>query len=107
MADPRLRLRLTSPHHITSPRRVLQGAADVTIEGLTIQACPHSLFKSRVLSVLGFARWLCSLNRPSIYTSAKDAKLAQKLGQFQPFIAVLPQECTGQLASFAPTDFLT
>jgi hypothetical protein len=30
----------------------------------------------------------------------KDAKLAQKLGQLQPFRAVFPQECMGQLASF-------
>jgi hypothetical protein len=29
--------------------------------------------------------------------------LAQMLGQLQPFIAVLPQECMGQLASFGPT----
>jgi len=33
----------------------------------------------------------------------KDATLAQKLGQLQPFIALFPQECTGQLASFRPT----
>jgi hypothetical protein len=32
--------------------------------------------------------------------SEKDAKLTQKLGQHQPFTAVLPQECMGQLASF-------
>ena len=38
--------------------------------------------------------------------SEKDAKLAQKLGQLQPFIAVFPPECTGQLAYFGPT-FLT
>jgi hypothetical protein len=37
----------------------------------------------------------------------KDAKLAQKLGQLQPFIAVYPQECMGQLASFdQPNTFL-
>ena len=35
--------------------------------------------------------------------SEKDAKLAQKLGQLQPFIAAFPQECMGQLASFVPT----
>ena len=29
----------------------------------------------------------------------KDVKLAQKLGQLQPFIAVFPQECMGQLPS--------
>ena len=33
----------------------------------------------------------------------KDAGLAQKLGQLQPFIAVSPQESIGQLASFGPT----
>ena len=33
----------------------------------------------------------------------KEAKLAQKLGQLQPFIAVFPHECMGQLASFGPT----
>jgi hypothetical protein len=33
----------------------------------------------------------------------EDAKLAQKLGQLQPFIAVSAQECTGQLASSGPT----
>ena len=35
--------------------------------------------------------------------SEKDNKSAQKLGQPQPFIAVLPQECMGQLVSFGPT----
>ena len=30
----------------------------------------------------------------------KAAVSAQKLGQIQPFIAVFPQECMGQLASF-------
>ena len=32
-----------------------------------------------------------------------DAKLAQKLGQLQPYIAVFPHECMGQLAAFGPT----
>jgi hypothetical protein len=32
----------------------------------------------------------------------KDIELAQKLGELQPFIAVFPQECMGQLAFFAP-----
>ena len=36
-------------------------------------------------------------------SSEKDAKLAQKLGQLQPSVAVFPQECAGQLASFGPT----
>ena len=35
--------------------------------------------------------------------SEKDAKLAQKLYQLQPFIVVLPQEAMGQFASFGPT----
>jgi hypothetical protein len=35
--------------------------------------------------------------------SEKDAKLAQKLGQLQPFTAVFPQDCMGQLAPFGPT----
>jgi hypothetical protein len=33
----------------------------------------------------------------------KAAKLAQKLGQLQPFTAVFPQECMGQPSSFGPT----
>jgi hypothetical protein len=42
-----------------------------------------------------------------VYTlSETDAKLAQKLGQLQPFIAVSPQECMGQLASVGPTQHL-
>ena len=36
-------------------------------------------------------------------SSEKVAKLAQKLGQLQPFTAVFPQECLGRLASFGPT----
>jgi hypothetical protein len=35
--------------------------------------------------------------------SEKDAKLAQKLGQLQPFIAAFPPECMGQLTYFGPT----
>jgi hypothetical protein len=35
--------------------------------------------------------------------SEKDGKLAQKLGQLLPFIAVLPQECRGQLAYVGAT----
>ena len=40
-------------------------------------------------------------------SSEKDTKLAQKLGQLEPFIAVFPQECMGQLAYFGqPNTFL-
>ena len=35
--------------------------------------------------------------------SEKDAKLARKLGQLQPFLAVLSAECLGQFASSGPT----
>ena len=35
--------------------------------------------------------------------SEKDTKLAQKLGQLQPFVAVSPKECVGQLPYFGPT----
>ena len=35
--------------------------------------------------------------------SEKDAKLAQKLDQFQPFIVVRPPEYIDQFASFGPT----
>jgi hypothetical protein len=34
--------------------------------------------------------------------SEKNAKLAQMLGQPQPFLAVLSLECVGQLASLGP-----
>jgi hypothetical protein len=34
---------------------------------------------------------------------SKTPKLAQKLGQLQPFLAVFPQECVGKLASFGRT----
>ena len=34
-----------------------------------------------------------------LHASEKDANLAQKLGQLQPFLAVFPQACMGQLAS--------
>ena len=33
----------------------------------------------------------------------KGAVSAQKLGHLQPFAAVFPQECAGQLASLGPT----
>jgi hypothetical protein len=38
-----------------------------------------------------------------VYASEEDAKLAQKLGQPQPLMAVSLLECMGQLASFGPT----
>jgi hypothetical protein len=44
-----------------------------------------------------------AVGAPLLCTSENDAKLAQKLGQLQPFIAVLPQEYVGQLASAGPT----
>ena len=41
--------------------------------------------------------------RPPTPYSEKDAKLAQMLGQLQPFLAVFAPECVGQLAYFGPT----
>ena len=35
--------------------------------------------------------------------SENGAKLAQKLGQLQPFVAALPQECMSQLEPFGST----
>jgi hypothetical protein len=49
-------------------------------------------FSGRALPQAGFQR-----------KREKDAKLAQELGQLQPFIAVFPQECIGHLASVGPT----
>ena len=41
---------------------------------------------------------LYALHAPFIHPmSEKDAKLAQELGQLQPFLAVFPQECMDQL----------
>jgi hypothetical protein len=40
---------------------------------------------------------------PARRQSGKDAKLAQKLGQLQRFLAVFPQECADHPVSFGPT----
>jgi hypothetical protein len=65
-------------------------------------------------SKLGGAPIVCRVHRrvlctsmTTLHPSAKDAKLAQKSGQLQPFLAVLPQECMDQLASFGPNTNLT
>jgi hypothetical protein len=49
-----------------------------------------------------YAGW-CTNDTTARGYSEKDARLAQKLGQLQPFLAVLPQECIGQLAYFGST----
>ena len=49
------------------------------------------------------ARQACALTWHANWWSEKHVKLAQKLGQLQPFIAVSPQGCTGQIGSFGPT----
>jgi hypothetical protein len=41
--------------------------------------------------------------RTQVLKSERDSRLAQNLGQLQPFTAGFPQECMGQLASFGPT----
>ena len=48
-------------------------------------------------------RALRSEQTASRLPSEKDADLAQKLGQLQPFLAAIPRQCMGQLASFGPT----
>ena len=47
--------------------------------------------------------WLRRGVHGAVHPSEKDTKLAQKLGQLQPFIAVFLLECMRQLASFGPT----
>jgi hypothetical protein len=52
---------------------------------------------------VGDWRWLGGAvvtNAESTFTGAAKVR---KLGQLQPFLAVFPQECMGQLASFGPT----
>jgi hypothetical protein len=46
---------------------------------------------------------ICFVAGGATSAGEKDAVPAQKLGQLQPFIAVRPQECMGQLGSFGPT----
>jgi hypothetical protein len=41
--------------------------------------------------------------RRPVRQGEKDAEWAQKLGQLQPFLAVLLLECMGQLAYFGPS----
>ena len=40
--------------------------------------------------------------RAAAAAGEEAAELARKLGQLQPSVAVFPQECMGQLASFGP-----
>jgi hypothetical protein len=48
--------------------------------------------------------WCVASTESFITCSEKDAQLAQKLGQLQPFLAVLsPKSCLGQLATSGPT----
>jgi hypothetical protein len=58
------------------------------------------------LSAQDFPGWGPGPDAPvfeKLFESEKETKLAQKLGQRQPFIAVFPPECMGELASFGPT----
>ena len=47
--------------------------------------------------------WTDTLAYRAVAQSEKDAKLAPTLSQLQHCIAVFPQKCMGQLASFGPT----
>jgi hypothetical protein len=51
---------------------------------------------------LAGVRWAAA-NWQSIQVRRTPQKLAQTSGQLQALIAVFPQECAGQLASFGPT----
>ena len=66
---------------------------------------PHTLVALTVRRGCGspFIRHLPPCTARLTVDSEKDAKLAQKLGQLQAFMAVFPQECVGQLAPFGPT----
>ena len=74
--------------------------------------CPYPLnvikdtYSCTTIAVIGHVQM--NISTQYIYRpSEKDAKLAQKLGQLQSFIAVFPQECNGQLASLGqPNTFL-
>ena len=48
-------------------------------------------------------QWILDTQRESWARSEKDAKLAQKLGQLQPFMAVFRQKLMDQLVSSGPT----
>ena len=61
---------------------------------------PPTPNKASSFSIPNFGAGFRRLSNPG----EKDAKLTQKLGQLQLFlVAVHPQECMGQLASFGPT----
>jgi hypothetical protein len=75
------------------------GMQDCRYQAYSIERVRHRKF-NRCHDVL---RPYSRLYPVSTDCSEKCAKLAQKLGQLQPFIAVFPQECLGQLASFGPT----
>ena len=46
----------------------------------------------------------CAYSASIVHAEPTDLlQVRKKLGQLQPFIAVLPQGCMGQLASFGPT----
>ena len=74
---------------------------------------------SRIPKVRGLSRvWPCShrnvwaslhlLGQPNAFLATVMSKLAQKLGQLQPFMPVFPLECMGQLASLGqPEAFRT
>jgi CRP-like cAMP-binding protein len=55
--------------------------------------------RRRALILRGRRRWAAHLIQACArgWSSEKDVKLAQKLGQLQPFIAVFPRQCMGQL----------
>ena len=81
-----------TPGALSTPEGLAWLAANAAKEGVVVR--PSGLQYKAPLARGGAA---------VLHRSEKDVKLAQKLGQLQPFVAVLPQECMGQLASFGPT----
>jgi hypothetical protein len=69
---------------------------------LSSAAIAHMTTIAGVYTVISRSLLPFSVER-TVPPSEKDAKLAQTLGQLQPFVAAFPQECTGQIASFGPT----
>ena len=78
--------------NLGQPCEFLVRRARIAVLSNAAQAC------RLVVGYLGFM----AVGIAVFLSSEKDAKLAQKLGQLQPFIPVFLQECMGQLAYFGP-----
>ena len=94
--------------------RTHYGPIAIDSESPCVQVVPHEETQDGFSNTLEFCVKSFSLTMWAIFfqvpmgptPSEKDAKLAQKLDQLQPFIDVIPQECVGQLAYFGQTEHL-